>query len=424
MHASRCSKCGAYRVGLPKRESFDVCVAPGTRHHTLFNSNEPPEESESTFIQSVLSQTNAPLACLDDEISKLREKLKLLEEERVLLFSYRTRNEAILSPLRRMPLELLREIFLWTLPSIAGTLELGRFDMAQSPWVLTQISGHWRAVALSTPSLWSRVAIDYSESSKAYSLSLVEAQLQRCQKLKIHFYASHRMDSCPQIRMFRFLSQHSSRWEELSIGLTSEIAPLLTALRDRIPFLKRLWIHWTNRDAQIGMQSIDCFHAAPCPVDTGIFNEYRVVPVLRPVHQLTRYELDCPWGQHRCILKQAPNLVEARICIFDEEDWPDSNEIISLFHLRRLYVTTPQILKYLKLPVLGELALGPEHPDLLRALVGSLLDRSSCSPRRLSIVSPTAHTTVELLQSSPSITELLIVNGDEDNDDGRAQIIP
>ncbi|KAF7356326.1 F-box domain-containing protein [Mycena venus] len=359
METSRCSQCGALSTGPHSGQALDQSISPGTRHYTLFNSNEPPDGSELPFIHSVVSKTDGPLALLDDEISNLREKLQELEAARASLLSYRTRNSAILSPLRRMPPEVLREIFSWTLPSPMGTPSSGRFDMAQSPWVLARISSRWAAIALSTPSLWSRIVIDYPNAkvSSHYSLALVEAQLRRSQKLKIHFYGNRRADSPPQIQMFQLLSQHSARWEELSIGLTPETWPLLNALRDRLPSLARLWIQWGCPEDQIGVQSIDCFDTASSLVDVGIFNEHRFVSTLLPANQLTRYELDCPWEQHKAILKQSQNLLEARIEVgFDEGPWSDADETIGLLQLRRLYVSAPWVLQYLWAPALEGLA--------------------------------------------------------------------
>jgi hypothetical protein len=160
-------------------------------------------------IDSVIFDTEAHLVWLDDEIPKLQEKLKQLEDERHL-----TRDKAVLAPLRRIP-EVLGEIFSCTSPSIAEALNAGRINMAQSPWLLTQTSDRGRAVSLSIPSLWSRVIIDYSEDiipglSIYYSLPLVEAHIQHAQKLKLHFYDSEHADSRPQIQMFRLLLRYSS----------------------------------------------------------------------------------------------------------------------------------------------------------------------------------------------------------------------
>jgi len=425
MDASRCPKCGTFSA----EEAFDqdLAVAPGTHHITLLSTNEPPEESEIIFIQSLLLKSDARLASLDDEISRLRDRLKQLDEERSSLTIYRARNRAILSPLRRMPPEVLGDIFSWTLPPIRDG-DRARFDLDDSPWVLTHISTRWRAIALATPSLWSRIVIDYAEihkklydypqtrdSSSTY-LSLVEAQIQRAQKLKIHFYGSPQMDSRPQIHMFERLLQHSSRWEELSLGLTSQIVPLLTALRGRVSSLKRLWLQW-EFESESAM-SIDCFQTASCLVDVGVFNQHRFVPILFPVHQLTRYELTGPWRTHESILKAASNLVEARIDVsFHPEPWSDPEQRIDLLRLRRLYVSASAILSALRAPALEELAVCLRSNEGLNPLtiLHGFVHRSSCSLRRICLDirgSPLAYTTTEMLESFSSITELIIMDYD------------
>ncbi|KAJ7467779.1 hypothetical protein B0H11DRAFT_1664285, partial [Mycena galericulata] len=130
-------------------------------HHRFLNSNEPPEVSFVPFIHSVVSRTGARLASLDDEISSLRAQLELLEKERASLFSYHMQNKGIVSPLRRMPPEVLGEIFSWTLPSPVETWSCSRFD--ESPWVLTHICSRWRAISIALPSLWSQVIIHYDK---------------------------------------------------------------------------------------------------------------------------------------------------------------------------------------------------------------------------------------------------------------------
>ncbi|KAJ7691920.1 hypothetical protein B0H17DRAFT_934549, partial [Mycena rosella] len=161
MNAAGCSECGA-----PSRRPTSFSKRPipfdltrGTQLHELVNSNEPPPESEIPSIRSVVAETNMHLSSLDSEISRLRDLLKELEEERTAVSSFHAQNIRTLSPLRRMPPELLGEIFLCTLPSVAGIAALATdrcgLDMRSSPWLLTLISSHWRAVALATPSLWS-----------------------------------------------------------------------------------------------------------------------------------------------------------------------------------------------------------------------------------------------------------------------------
>ncbi|KAJ7312489.1 hypothetical protein DFH08DRAFT_1087654 [Mycena albidolilacea] len=298
-----------------------------------------------------------------------------------------------------MPPELLREIFSWTLPPIK---DVDKLDMGQTPWLLTQVSSRWRAIALSTPSLWSRIIIDYSQNHSPYSLSLIKGMDPRA------------------VDTFKMLSQYSLRWEELSLGLASELVPALGALRDRLPSLCRSWIQWNHPPDQ-GVASIDCFQTACSLVDIGIFNEFCFVPTLLPVHQLTLtcYKPDCPLDEHMRILKQTPNLVEARISIdFEEHRWPDSLETVDLLRLRRLYISNPVALKCFKVPALDGLALveGSDSKDILPPFQ-SFLNHSSCFLRRICLVSPAAHTTTKLLQCCPSITELLVVHDDAERRD-------
>jgi hypothetical protein len=118
---------------------------------------------------------------------------------------------------------------------------------------------------------------------------------------------------------------------------------------------------------------------------------------------------------HRGILKLAPNLVEVRIEIsFDVKPWPDSTETLDLLCLRRLFVSHPEVLDYLRVPALEELALrllkdsGQSH-NLLTSL-HSFLDRSSCFLRRLTLKGyPVAESTAQILHRFPSITELIII---------------
>ncbi|KAJ7683132.1 hypothetical protein B0H17DRAFT_942197, partial [Mycena rosella] len=117
-------------------------------------SNTPPQDAELVFIRAVVSKTGARLADVEKEISGLRRRLQQLEEERASLSKYQAQNNAVFSPLRRMPPEVLAEIFSWTLPSLFEATNRPKFDTKHSPWVLTHISSRWRAVALSTPSLW------------------------------------------------------------------------------------------------------------------------------------------------------------------------------------------------------------------------------------------------------------------------------
>jgi hypothetical protein len=73
-------------------------------------------------------------------ITRLANEKKSLDEEAA-------RTRAYLSPVRRLPAELLREIFLWNFE-----------EHAACAWVLSAVSSSWRRLAIRTPRLWSKVS--------------------------------------------------------------------------------------------------------------------------------------------------------------------------------------------------------------------------------------------------------------------------
>ncbi|KAJ7737089.1 hypothetical protein B0H16DRAFT_1379746, partial [Mycena metata] len=219
-----CSKCGATLSS--GKEALDFALPTGKALERLTDSDAQLGGSEVAFVHSIVAKLDGLLTDFDDEIAPLRDRLRQLEKHRAMLLDHRERTRAPLSPLRRMPPEVLGEIFLWTMDPVLDRLRQGRIDTSRSPWLLTQICSPWRSVAVSTPSLWSQVTIDYSEndnnSSTYYSLALVEAQLQRSRanKLTVYFHGDEgrkelNLDS--QTNMFELLLRHAAQWETLSL---------------------------------------------------------------------------------------------------------------------------------------------------------------------------------------------------------------
>ncbi|KAJ7648178.1 hypothetical protein DFH06DRAFT_1476267 [Mycena polygramma] len=384
--------CGA--MVQPEPSDFkgglsDFQAAPGTRHHALLNSNQVPLGPDVAIFKSTISKIDEHMAELDAEIERLQERMRELQDERALLSHYRDRNHGVLSPVRRIPPEVLGEIFSWT----------GRkMRMKDSPWLFTHVSQYWRTVAVSDSTLWSLVATKYQpETNPSYPLAMVGTQLARAKKLKIQFFGCQTSNAGPQTEMFRYLSKHASRWEELSLVLTSDLYPILNNLRGRVPSLCRVSIKWDREESQAGADSISFLESAPA---------------LRNSLPVGRYCLDAPWEIHEAILKLTFNLVEARIAVkFDANPFPESGGTIELSSLRRLYVSTPQVFHRIRIPGLEELAVFfGGHRATVAGDLSSLVARSACNLRCLCL-SGCCHTptNISILQSVPSILELRII---------------
>ncbi|KAJ6471913.1 hypothetical protein C8R45DRAFT_1013533 [Mycena sanguinolenta] len=401
MPSFQCFECGTLNTTDTERLEYEEPVS-GTKHHILFNSNEAPLESEILTAKSETLKIDASLVSLDEEIVQLHLRLEQLEAERDRLSSYRARNSTILSPLRRMPPEILAEVFSLTVP----TTVIPQRSQRYAPWFLTHVSRRWREIAVSTSSLWSLVVIDEEMvSAPAHPVPMLETQIARAKNLKIHFYGHSSFDSQRQAELFQYLAQYSSRWEELYLYPTS-YPPWLANLRGRIPLLRFLWILWLqdpNEENTIDppAEPIDFAESAPSLVDVSIINDFSPMPISLPAQQLTRYELRAPWEMHKAILARAPNLAEAHIGVrFRDESWPDTGAIIGLPALKSLFISHPEVLRYIWAPVLQELALSFESAHKLSIVAE--LETSSRAQHVFSIVFAFADAVIRTRQSPSS----------------------
>ncbi|KAF7372709.1 F-box domain-containing protein [Mycena sanguinolenta] len=419
---SACSRCGAFI--FPEADGkIGLQLAPHTRAlvSRLSNTNEPPLDEDISVIRPIIEETRAHLATVDAEIARLRYRLRELEEERAILLPSHTRTMGILSPLRRLPPEILGGIFSQTLRPISDI-----FSIKNCPWVLTHVCSNWRAVALADPSLWSLIVVDFGVKRR-YPLKMIGIQIERARSLEIHFDGSESRSSRPQIALFDLLAKHAARWEDLSIKLTSHLVPRVMNLN--LTRLCRVWVQWDTAESQnSSYNSVDFLRTAISLVDINVLCEYRFLPTHLPLHHhLMRYNLDAPWDTHVELLKSLPNLQEVRLCLdFDQGEWENPGEPITLPHLRRLYVSDPTCLRYLRAPGLEEIAIqsgdAGESPETFRSLE-HFLRQSSCAPRSLRILGLLDASLGAILRKCPSFAEVAVADSYDDSEDTRREIL-
>ncbi|KAJ6526629.1 hypothetical protein DFH09DRAFT_1285884 [Mycena vulgaris] len=143
----------------------------------LLQSNEAPLPTQAALVQDILRTEEVTLSALGAEISALQFKLRILQKKHDNLTSEMNQLTRILSPIRRLPLEIIGEIFLYFSPSShvdwQNTRKRHRVIL---PWELGQICRLWRTVALSLGQLWSVLDISFGRRtpSKCWAPRLVE----------------------------------------------------------------------------------------------------------------------------------------------------------------------------------------------------------------------------------------------------------
>jgi hypothetical protein len=100
---------------------------------------------------------------MDTRIEEMEIALSQLNGQRALLKRPIDAHRALISPMRRTPDDVLREIFHFCLPSEHNAL----IDPDEAPMLLGRICRHWRSVTHSTPNIWSSLhiaPIDYRQA--------------------------------------------------------------------------------------------------------------------------------------------------------------------------------------------------------------------------------------------------------------------
>ncbi|KAJ7055819.1 hypothetical protein C8F01DRAFT_1234314 [Mycena amicta] len=141
------------------------------------NTNYCPSEAECADIKAFLVEPTIRLRRLDAVIRQLTE-------ERDKLAAEVAAHEALISPMRRMPNEILQEIFVACLPSDRNPA----MSASEAPVLLGRICGAWRDLALATPRLWAKIHIvepSLSLDQRHANAGLLEAKVeQRLQALQ------------------------------------------------------------------------------------------------------------------------------------------------------------------------------------------------------------------------------------------------
>ena len=245
----------------------------------LLQSNIPPSDSEAIDILKVISAV---------EVQSLRlEEIQELGADRMTKYQldhahrFVHAHKGVLSAIRRIPPELLQEIFL----HITIPWTYSRWNTI--PWALSQVCRLWRTTALSVSSLWSRLPTIYLHKKVPCSYAAqIRELLVRSRDAPISFYLYapfKELDSHPIIDA---LVLHSERWHTVAIDSTTPTIFAFKRIKGRLSSLRTLSLEvWRQTDPVV----FDMFEDAPqlreVSLDGPFPGEVRL-----PFSQLTRYK--------------------------------------------------------------------------------------------------------------------------------------
>jgi hypothetical protein len=410
MPQSFCWNCGASSITLTPLTDPPPGISSLDLTH-LLTSNDVPLDPEISVIQDIISDGQERVDTLDAQIHILQATLARLIPRRDDAAEQVRQHRAILSPIRRVPPELICHIFSLTLSS--SDMD----GMNQPPWYLGLICRSWRHSSLAYPSLWSLITVPSSLSSEdGHLLSKIEAQLLRTANAPVDIYWRE-VQSDVDSRLLDLVLPHCSRWRSLCFNVDP---PYDHCVLD--------WLHPINGHLH-QLEKLEVNNA----YNTMLPDVFSTAPNLRQVNLTDEdfadssipISLAIPWGQithyrgtytverQLNILKDAVNLTECTIGFRNIHRLHPSTSptVLLLPHLRRLCIEDDSFLVHLRAPVLEDLV----SVSFLSTTLIPFVDRSSCTLKKLVLMGCTiSPELITVLRSLPRLTYLLLANQDDE----------
>ncbi|KAF7986270.1 hypothetical protein HWV62_35190 [Athelia sp. TMB] len=267
-------------------------------------NNAPLDPEEETKVRSALLLADRETARINKALLQLKAAQDTLRNQRDLLEVFSSTYAPLVSVLRRLPREILADIFLYLRPDEQS---FDSPDLRRTVMLPSHVCRRWREIALSTPELWTTVIFVITpEVDIKRKLDCAKAWITRGRQ---HFLSVSISCIMPKksARVWRallnILVPTCGRWKNAKISTwTSE----LLYLKDGIPNLESL-------DIRIGENEIDVFEVAPN------LRRLRVRGELRPVEQMRQLKL--PWAQltdcdpGMCSIEYCLELMQAMPCL-------------------------------------------------------------------------------------------------------------
>ncbi|KAK0491200.1 hypothetical protein IW261DRAFT_73592 [Armillaria novae-zelandiae] len=315
---TRCPGCACpnHRVSV---SAHDEPLPTFTR---IASSNDPPLPAESAAIRGLIAEHTSRVSALDTQVAQLEayrqdllaqastvaDSITALKRERERVAQAIQDQKRLLSPVRRLPPEVLSLIFLETIvfpikrtPSKSDS-EWWDIELAESPmWAVEQVCRQWRRVSVSFPELWSYINItitddNFKEDGYAYVRCLTH-QFSRSRLCPLSLSITDisnqsSFDKLPPPLVTLLLSV-ASRVRELHLLLSAAIFSTVPAVRLALPSLTKLCLLSTDAEEISRYSNLNLFDAAPNLRTVEAMNiRDPVAAFALPWHQITRYKSD------------------------------------------------------------------------------------------------------------------------------------
>ncbi|KAJ7896747.1 hypothetical protein B0H14DRAFT_3853632 [Mycena olivaceomarginata] len=294
-------------------------------------------------------------------------------------------------------------------------LAIGR----QQEFPIVAVSFHWRAVALSTPSLWSRFSLSLRGGDSAFRMLQLCLSRAKASPLTIEIRKDADLRPSFHAGMVEHLIQNSNRWLRIYFPLDYRLLSLFASVRGRLSSLEVASFACPSSTAlsepsDHSLEDIDAFQLAPKLCSLSLRDGTSDVPLF-PLEQLERV-LFTNMSNASIVLMMAKSPSLRSLTCRWSGNWtdPDPEAPPSIFaSLTTIdFKGDYHLLRYLTAPRLESLSL-TDVRQISGSMLPAFLQCSHCNVGKLLLDGVWAHWTliVEALRLIPTLHTLTILDG-------------
>ncbi|KAJ6537739.1 hypothetical protein B0H19DRAFT_1240465 [Mycena capillaripes] len=240
----------------------------------LRSHSQPPDQ-----LAAIISALADELTRYDHEIAQSPpKKLEHLQLQRRTFQVQYDACSSLLAPIRRLPSEILVEIFglCWEsfrpamdeLDSDTISLQTEMARLAHAPLLtVSQVCARWHSIALGTPALWGRIDLEAvlwtAPAHLDTVMELLRSALERSANHPLAVTVSNDAEVVPpHLPAFELLVQHSERWQTATFICPFSDLGCLAGVKAKLPKLTILRLYcWGSPDAA---RALENFQIIPC----------------------------------------------------------------------------------------------------------------------------------------------------------------
>ncbi|KAK7456429.1 hypothetical protein VKT23_010677 [Stygiomarasmius scandens] len=248
-----CDRCSA---DIPK--PFD------SKHQFEFDPSKlrstfTPSDRETQEVERSLPAVNREIAWYDEEIDRMKKYTSELEKKRAQAVAFRTKVQALISPIRKLPIEILGDIFYFYCQEHLTALDNGR-SVSAPALRLSNVCSLWRTIILSRSDLWATIHL-HPGTMRTHDFSLLSKVLSNSHQTPLDIIVHS--ENCPMQWMtydndssrkaMKSLLENSSRWKTATLQLPFHQFKALgggknsTVARPEFTILEELELHFPFR---------------------------------------------------------------------------------------------------------------------------------------------------------------------------------